>query len=221
MGCFACQSICLVISFHSGMSRAVQPQEFSKVAVNHWHIPVWVSHSAFCSKLTESVRMMACMVQLSPLEAIQQKARVTASTSSQAGGWARIGCIAFRDGSCTLFDSEAPPWLVFGDWAISVHYEILCLLFSWIRSLISDPVLPFWPFSTVLSQVFWQKCLTEMPESVWVPFLLLALVCLSSVSWHTCNTESSAWPIQDVPYTRIQKEIKKPLEPPKAVYVIL
>ena len=39
----------------------------------------------------------------------------------QAGGWDHIGCTVFMDGSRTLLDSEAPPWLVFGDWAISVH----------------------------------------------------------------------------------------------------
>ena len=33
--CFARQSICSVISLHSGMSRAVHPQEFSKVDVDH------------------------------------------------------------------------------------------------------------------------------------------------------------------------------------------
>ena len=37
-GCFACQSICSVISLQSGMSRAVHPQEFSKVHVDHRHI---------------------------------------------------------------------------------------------------------------------------------------------------------------------------------------
>ena len=47
-GCFAHKSICSVISLHSSMSRAVHPQEFSKVDVNHWHIPVWASsHSVF------------------------------------------------------------------------------------------------------------------------------------------------------------------------------
>ena len=30
-GCFSCQAICLVISFHSDMFRAVHPQEFSEV----------------------------------------------------------------------------------------------------------------------------------------------------------------------------------------------
>ena len=34
-GCFAYQCICSVISFHSGMSRAVHPKEFSKVDVDH------------------------------------------------------------------------------------------------------------------------------------------------------------------------------------------
>ena len=53
------------------------------------------------------------------------------------------GCTVFMDGSRTLLDSEAPPWLVFGDWAISVHYLRSCgFLFSWMRSLISDSVLP-------------------------------------------------------------------------------
>ena len=33
-GCFSRQSICSVISFHSGMPRAVHPQEFSKSSVN-------------------------------------------------------------------------------------------------------------------------------------------------------------------------------------------
>ena len=34
-GFFAHQSVCSVISFHSGTSRAVHPQEFSKVDVDH------------------------------------------------------------------------------------------------------------------------------------------------------------------------------------------
>ena len=31
------------------------------------------------------------------------------------------------DDGRTLVDNEAPPWLVFDDWAISVHYEVLRL----------------------------------------------------------------------------------------------
>ena len=35
------------------------PTGFSRVDVEHWHISVWASHSTFCSKLIESVWMMA------------------------------------------------------------------------------------------------------------------------------------------------------------------
>ena len=38
-----------------------------------------------------------------------------------------LHCLQGMDGGCTLLDSEAPPWLVFGDWAIRVHHEILWL----------------------------------------------------------------------------------------------
>ena len=47
VGCFAHRSICSVIFLHSSMSRAVHPLEFSKVDVDHWHIPVWASHFTF------------------------------------------------------------------------------------------------------------------------------------------------------------------------------
>ena len=63
--------------------------EFSEVDVKHWHMLIWTSHStfhflnyfkvSFFSELIESVRMMACVVWLSPLEAIQQRACVTTS----------------------------------------------------------------------------------------------------------------------------------------------
>ena len=47
-GCFTRQSILSVISRHSDMSRVVlHPQEFSKVDVDHRHIPVWASHYTF------------------------------------------------------------------------------------------------------------------------------------------------------------------------------
>ena len=44
---FAHQSICSVISLHSGLSGAVHLQEISKAAVDHWHIPVWASPFGF------------------------------------------------------------------------------------------------------------------------------------------------------------------------------
>ena len=40
-----------------------------------------------------------------------------------------------------------------------------------------------WLFSTVLSYVFWQECLIEMPESVWVPLLLLGLLELCQLAY--------------------------------------
>ena len=46
-GCFARQSIFSVVSLHSGMSRAIHTQAFSKVDVDHRRIPVWASHSIF------------------------------------------------------------------------------------------------------------------------------------------------------------------------------
>ena len=43
--CFACQSVCSVISLDSGMSRTVDAQKCLKVAVKHCHISVWTSDS--------------------------------------------------------------------------------------------------------------------------------------------------------------------------------
>ena len=43
-GCFAYQCVC---SLHSGMSRAVHTEEFSKVDVDHRHIPVCAFNSTF------------------------------------------------------------------------------------------------------------------------------------------------------------------------------
>ena len=39
------------------------------------------------------------------------------------------------------------------------------------------------PFSTVLSHVFWQECLRETPESVWVPFQILGLLELYQLAY--------------------------------------
>ena len=69
------------------------------------------------------------------------------------------------DGSRTLLDSEAPPWPVFGDWAISVHDEVLRFVVFFNEKL--DSVLPAAHSGQCFtSQVFCQECLAEMPESV-------------------------------------------------------
>lgn len=45
-GCYSRQSVCLVISLESGMSRAVHPQRESlRVVVEHWHRPLSATHS--------------------------------------------------------------------------------------------------------------------------------------------------------------------------------
>ena len=54
-GCFARQSFCLVISFHSGVFGAVHAQEFSNVGSGlPFHFLLFVASSL-------SLRMMACM----------------------------------------------------------------------------------------------------------------------------------------------------------------
>ena len=74
-----------------------------------------------------------------PLEAIQRRAWMTASIS--IGGWYLIGsCTVLVDGGRTLLNSETPPWLVFGDWDISVDYGILRLAI-FLSCLISESAL--------------------------------------------------------------------------------
>ena len=62
----------------------------------------------------------------------------------QAGGWDRIGCTVFIDGSCVapcLTVKHHPDWSVVTE--SSVYTMRSCgLLFSWMRNLISDSVLP-------------------------------------------------------------------------------
>ena len=78
-GCFARQSICSVISLHAGMSTGVF--EGGCRPSTHSCLGFPFHFSIFCSKFTESVRMMASVVRLSLLEAIQRRAWMTASTS--------------------------------------------------------------------------------------------------------------------------------------------
>ena len=80
--CFVRQSICSVISLHSVMSRAVHPQVFSKAdagrTLTHASLGFSFRILLFSCKLVEPVRIMACVVWLSPLEAVQGRACVTA-----------------------------------------------------------------------------------------------------------------------------------------------
>ena len=68
------------------------------------------------------------------------------------------------------------------------------------RSLISDSF-ACWPFLTVLSQVFWQECFIEKPESVWLPLVphlsLLELCQLAYLQyWVLCLTHPRLAPSQ-------------------------
>ena len=182
-GCFTSQSICSVISFHSGMSRAEHPLDFSKVDIDHFSL---------CSKLTESVRRMT----------IQRRAWVTASafTVKLEVETKQAALPVFTDGSRTLLDSEASPWLVFADWAINVHYEVLRFAVFLNEKLDLWLCFACWLFSTVLSQVVWQKCFVETLESVWVPFPLVGLLELCQLPylqyWVLCLTPSRLDPSQ-------------------------
>ena len=105
------------------MSRAIFAQEFSKVDVDHWHIPVWASHSTFhffvASSLNLWLRMMACVVRQWPRGSPAEGMDDCFHLHCQAGG-----CTVFTDGGRTLLDSESLPWGVFGDWGLAV----CCLL---------------------------------------------------------------------------------------------
>ena len=206
-GCFALQSICSVISIHSGMSRAVHLQEFSKVDADHWHIPVWASQISifsFCSKIIDSLRMMACVVWLSHLEAIQYMGDCS-HLHRQAGGWDCIGCIVFVDGSRTLPDTVTvkphPDWsFTLCDWTISVHQEILQSAVFLNEKLDLWFHFACWPFSTVLSQVFWQECLfgylshsLVLLELCQLAYLQHWVLCLTHPSLHPFVSFTASW----------------------------
>ena len=159
-----------------------------------WHVWLPIPLITFCSKLDESVRMIAHVIWLSPLEAIQRKAWVTASPPLWS--WrlrpCRLHCLHGWWLHLHLDNGggSSHPCLVFGDWAISVHYQILLFAVFLNEKLDLCLQVACWPFS---GRSVWQRCHNQSR------YFSHSLVCLSSVSWHTCNTESSAWPIQDLP----------------------
>ena len=83
----------------------------------------------------------------------------------QAGGWDLIGCTVFGDGGRILLNGEAPPWLVFGDWAISVNYEVL-RAFTVLSKGVNWCVSGIACMLTLLKFCFlycWNLCLWESP----------------------------------------------------------
>ena len=204
-GCFARQSICCVVFPHSGMSTDDDPQEFSKVDIDHRHSGLVLRSRPFHFSLflASSLNLWGWWHVWFDCHLLWQSSGGMGNCFHlycEAVGWDHIGCTGFMDGSLTLLDSEAPPWLVFGDWAISVHCEVLRFAVFLNEKLDLWLCFACWPFSTVLSQVFWQECLVETPESVWVPFPLLGLLELCQQAylqyWVLCETHPRLAPSQ-------------------------
>jgi len=176
-GCFARQSIPLVI-FPS--LRHVQGNTPTGVfeggcwPLAHSSLGFHSTFHFFFSKLTETENSGICGLTVISWGNPAKGMGNCFYLHCQAGGSDWTGCTVFMVGSHgTLLDSEAPPRLVSGDWAIRIHYEVLRSAVFLNEKL--DLCFACWPFLTVLSQVFWQKRLIEMPESVSVPFPLLGL----------------------------------------------
>ena len=71
------------------------------------------------------------------------------------------------------------------------------LLFSSMRSLTLFCLLPI--LDSALLPRFSVRSVSQRCRNRF-RYLSHSLVCLSSVSWHTCSTESSAWPIPNLPH---------------------
>ena len=129
---------------------------------------------------------MACVVRLSPLEAKLHVWLLPPPLSSWRLRQYRLHSL--HGWLSHLAWQWSPTWLVFGDcdWAIRVHCEVLQFAVFLNEKLDLWLCSACWPFLTVLSQVFWQKCLVEMPESVWVPFPLLGLLELCQLAYLQC-----------------------------------
>ena len=145
---FARQSICSVVSLHcGGMSRSWALEFSEKVDVDHRQIPLWASQSIFQWLFEASSLNLWGWWHVWSVTSWGNPAAEGMGDCfhlhCQNGGWDRIGCTVFMDGSPPWHDREAPPKLVFADWGISLYtMRSYGLLFSWMRSLISDSVLP-------------------------------------------------------------------------------
>ena len=96
----------------------------------------------FYCKLIESVMMMACVVRLSLLEAVHQRAYITASASIGAlSSWRlrvrlfQLHCLLWSlDGGHTLLYSEAPPWLVTKPSVYTMRSESWCFFLFFLQA---------------------------------------------------------------------------------------
>ena len=129
------------------MSRTEHIQESLEADVQHCHTLLWSSHSTFhflYQKIIEFVKMMACVVWLSLLDAIRRRACMTDSISIVKLDF--LCCIFFTNVGLTLLTMKPPLCLVFGGRAISVQCQLPRFAVflnekfeSWIR-------LACWPF---------------------------------------------------------------------------
>ena len=137
-----------VISLQCSISRAVHPCPLSGHPISLF---------TFGSKLNESMKMMACVVWLLCLE-----------QSISGHGWLlppplsswrlimyRLHCL---HGWWLHLAWQWSPILVFGNWAISVRYEILHFADFFYKKLDPWLLFPFWTFLAVPSQIFRQRC---------------------------------------------------------------
>ena len=165
------QSICSVISLHSGMSGFTFHLSLSVASSMNlsgsWH--VWSD----CHLLRQSSERHGWLLP-PPLWSWRLR---SCRLHCLHGWWLHLHLDNGGGSSC--------PCLVFGDWAISVHYQILLFAVFLNEKLDLCLQVACWPFS---GRSVWQRC-HDQPG-----YLSHSLVCPSSVSWHSCNTESSAWP---------------------------
>ena len=149
-GCF----LSAVVSIDSSMSRTVHPEESSRVDVEHWHMPFWTSHFTFhflqqAHWICEDDCFCGLTVHL------LRQSNGTHEWLLQARGWDHIGCTVFVDGVATclryraLYIYQLIDWLIVKphpDYSLVTELslytmESCSLLFSWIRSLISEFIL--------------------------------------------------------------------------------
>ena len=109
-GCFPAS-----LSPGPGMFRAVHPQSFQR----------WMSNNEICqSEIFHFLQQAQWICEDDDMSGLTvtswgnpvEVTRDSFHLHCQAGGWDCVGCpIIIMDGGCILLDSEAPPYLVFGD----------------------------------------------------------------------------------------------------------
>ena len=153
----------------------VTGREFSSVQFEWWHMPVLAYNVTF-HRLQQAHWFyqndgMCCLTVTSRGNYADIMCDLFCyHCQAWTWSWYLIGCNVFVFGGRTLRNNEAPHRLVFGDWSIIVANEVqrLAVFFNELPYL--GIRFAWWPFSTVPSQVFWLKCIIQVPKSVWLIF---------------------------------------------------